>query len=64
MDKFVSRKKAKKLTSVSIKTIDRYIRQGRIKAFKPSGSNRVLIYEDTLTQEFLQSPRPKFNNDF
>jgi hypothetical protein len=46
--------------SVSTKTIDRWIINGRIEAFKPYFSSRVLIYEDSLTQENLQSPKPKF----
>lgn len=60
----ISRKKAASLLSVSIKTIDRMIRNNRLEAFKPSGSSRVLIYADTLSQENLQSPKPKFHNNF
>lgn len=60
----ISRKTASYRTSVSLKTIDRWIRQGRIQAFKALNSSRVLIYEDTLIQEYLQSPKPKFNNNF
>lgn len=58
----ISRKTASNRLSVSLKTLDRWIRQGRIQAFKAKNSSRVLIYEDTLTQEYLQSPKPKFKN--
>lgn len=58
----VSRKQAAEMLSVSTKTVDRWIRSGFIKAFKSTGSNKVLIYADSITQENLQSPKPKFNN--
>lgn len=62
--KIISRNKASVQLSLSTRTIDRYIREGRIEAFKPFGSRRVLIYADSLTQENLQSPMPKFSNNF
>ena len=62
MNNFISRKEAANRCSVKEKTIDRWVRQGRIKAFKPDRSSRVLIYADTLTQENLQSVEPKFKN--
>lgn len=58
----VSRKQAAILLSVSIKTIDRWVRGNRIQAFKPFLSNRVLIYEDSLTEGNLQSIKPNFKN--
>jgi len=61
---YVSRNHAALKLSVSPKTIDRWIKDGRIKAFKPHGSRRVLIYAYSLTQENLQSPIPKFLNKF
>jgi excisionase family DNA binding protein len=42
----------------SIKTIDRLIRNGRIKAFKMG--RKVLIYSSTCTEENLNSIKPKF----
>lgn len=64
VNKTISRGAASALLGVSIRTIDRWIRDGRINAFKPFGSRRVLIYADSLTQENLQSPMPKFSNNF
>jgi excisionase family DNA binding protein len=58
----VSRKQASEMLSVSTKTIDRWIRSGFIKAFKSTGGSKVLIVADSITQENLQSPKPKFNN--
>lgn len=60
--KTISRAEAANFLSVSIKTIDRWIRDGRIENYKPHGSSRVLIYLDSLTQENLQSAKPKFLN--
>jgi excisionase family DNA binding protein len=62
--KIISRIKASEQLSLSTRTIDRYIREGRIEAFKPYGSRRVLIYADSLAQENLQSPKPIFSNKF
>jgi len=39
------------------------LREGRIKGFKPSGSSRVLIYKDSITEHNLQSAKPVFQND-
>ncbi len=55
-----SRKAAAVFLSLSERSIDRKIRDGYIEAFKPTGSSRVLIFKDSLTQENLQSPKPKF----
>lgn len=60
--RMISRKEAALKLSVSIKTIDRWLKDRRIYGFKARGSNRVLIVEDTLTQENLQSPIPNFLN--
>jgi len=62
--KTISRHLAAALLGVSTRSIDRWIREGRINAFKPFGSRRVLIYFDSLTQENLQSPKPIFSNKF
>jgi excisionase family DNA binding protein len=56
--KYFTRKEAGDFLRCSIKTIDRLIRDGRINAFKVNRS--VLIYADTLTEENLNSPKPKF----
>ena len=62
MWKFLSRKEAAKYLCISIRQLDRYLSEGRIKAFKPYGGRRVLIYSDSLTEENLKSPIPKFKN--
>ncbi|GFZ87001.1 hypothetical protein GCM10011531_17610 [Aquaticitalea lipolytica] len=59
---YLSRKEASKFLSISIRQVDRYVSEGRIKAFKPYGGRRVLIYADSLTEENLKSPIPKFIN--
>ncbi len=62
MYKFLSKKEAAKQLSVSVRQLDRYIKDGRIKAFKPYNGMRVLIHSDSLTEENLKSPVPVFNN--
>lgn len=59
---FISRKEAAKRTSLSPRQLDRVIRQGRIRAFKPFGSRRVLIDPNSITEDNLTSPKPIFNN--
>jgi excisionase family DNA binding protein len=49
---------ASKNLCCSIKTIDRLIKQGRIKAFKMG--RKVLIYANTCTEENINSIKPKF----
>ena len=61
--KTTSRKRAAEILSVSIKTIDRMLRDGRIRGFKAYGSSRVLIYEDSITESNLQSAKAVFQND-
>lgn len=46
----------------STKTVDRLISNGRIKAFKIG--RKVLIYADTVTEENINSIKPKFNFKF
>lgn len=60
---YISRKQAAELLSVSAKTIDRMLRDGRIRGFKAYGSSRVLIYEDSITESNLQSAKPVFENN-
>ncbi|MDY2588352.1 helix-turn-helix domain-containing protein [Winogradskyella aquimaris] len=62
MYKFLSKKEAAKQLSVSVRQLDRYIKDGRVKAFKPYNGMRVLIHSDSLTEENLKSPVPVFNN--
>lgn len=62
MWKFLSRKEASQQMGVSIRQLDRYISDGRIKAFKPYGGRRVLIHSDSITEDNLKSPVPRFAN--
>jgi len=62
MYKFLSKKEAAKQLSVSIRQLDRYIKDGRVKAFKPYNGMRVLVYSNSLTEENLKSPVPVFQN--
>lgn len=59
-EKFLNRLEAAKYLRVSTKTIDRLIRDNRIKAFKLG--KRVLIYSDSLTEENINAVKPKFKN--
>jgi excisionase family DNA binding protein len=59
-EKFFNRFEAAGYLKVSTKTIDRLIRDNRIKAFKLG--KRVLIYCDSLTEENINSVKPKFKN--
>lgn len=43
----------------SIKTVDRLLRDGRIRGFKIG--RKVLIYPETVTEENINSITPKFN---
>ena len=43
----------------STKTVDRLISNGRIRAFKIG--RKVLIYAETVTEENINSIKPKFN---
>lgn len=52
------RREASRYLRCSQKTIDRLIRNGRIKAFKMG--RKVLIYADTCTEENINSIKPKF----
>ena len=56
--KYLSRYEAANHLKVSAKTIDRLIRDHRIKAFKLG--KRVLIYLDSLTEENINSVKPRF----
>ena len=56
---WVSRRQASKITTFSERTIDRYIRQGKILS-KKMGAIRVVIAKETLTPEYINSTKPKF----
>jgi excisionase family DNA binding protein len=56
--KYLSRYEAANYLKVSAKTIDRLIRDHRIKAFKLG--KRVLIHYDSLTEENINSVKPRF----
>jgi excisionase family DNA binding protein len=58
--KYLSRNEASDYLRVSIKTIDRLIRDNRIKAFKLG--KRVLIHYESLTEENINAVKPKFQN--
>jgi excisionase family DNA binding protein len=53
-----SRLEAAAYLRVSVKTIDRLFRNGRINGYKLG--RRVLIYQNSLTEEFINSTKPKF----
>lgn len=59
--KYLSRHEAATHLRVSTKTLDRLIRSDRIRAFKLG--KRVLIHYDSLTEENINSIKPKFINN-
>lgn len=60
--RFISRKEASIITSLSIRQIDRIIRDGKIKAFKPFNSRRILIDPESISQTNLQAIKPVYSN--
>ncbi|MFC4739219.1 excisionase family DNA-binding protein [Flavobacterium ponti] len=58
--RFLTRYEAAAFLTISVKTVDRLIRDNRIKAFKLG--KRVLIHYDSLTEENINAVRPKFQN--
>lgn len=60
MKEVLTRKEAGEALKTSPKTIDRLLKNGRIKGFK-IGRN-VRIYAETLTEENINSIKPKFLN--
>ena len=60
IEKYFSRKEAAIFLKISVKTIDRLLRAGRIRGFKIG--SRVLIYIESLTEENINSFKPKFNS--
>lgn len=59
--RYLSRHEAAIHLRVSTKTLDRLIRSDRIRAFKLG--KRVLIHYDSLTEENINSIKPKFINN-
>lgn len=55
-----SKKEASKHLCCSIKTIDRLIKDGRIRAFKMG--KKVLIYANSCIEENINAIKPKFKN--
>lgn len=47
----------------SVKTIRRRLKCDRIKGFKEGKNGNILIYADTVTEENLNSIKPKFKNN-
>jgi excisionase family DNA binding protein len=60
MKTVLTRKEAGQALKSSLKTIDRLIKQGRIKGYKLG--RKVLIYSETLTEENINSIKPNFLN--
>jgi excisionase family DNA binding protein len=58
---YLSRHEAASHLRISTKSVDRLIRCNRIRAFKLG--KRVLIYYDSLTEENINSVKPKFLNN-
>ena len=58
--KFLSRYETASYLKVSVKTIDRLIRDNRVHAFKLG--KRVLVHFDSITEENINSVKPKFKN--
>ncbi|MDI1317915.1 hypothetical protein [Flavobacterium sp.] len=48
----------------SVRSISRYLADGKIKGFKLGENGDVLVYAETVTEENLNSIKPKFNNKF
>jgi excisionase family DNA binding protein len=60
MKTVLTRKEAGQALKSSLKTIDRLIKQGRIKGYKLG--RKVLIYSETLTEENINAIKPNFLN--
>ena len=56
---FWNKKQTASYLCCSIKTVDRLISNGRIRAFKMG--RKVLVYAETVTEENINSIKPKFN---
>lgn len=56
----LTRKEAGEALKISPKTIDRLIKDGRIKSFKLG--RKVRIYSETLTEDNINAIKPNFLN--
>lgn len=56
----LTRKEAGEALKISPKTIDRLIKDGRIKSFKLG--RKVRIYSETLTEDNINAIKPNFTN--
>ena len=56
----LTRKEVSAYLKSSIKTVDRLLRNGRISGFKIG--SKVLIYANSVNEENINSPKPKFKN--
>lgn len=61
-EKFLRREQAAKYINVSQRQLDRYIKDGRVRAFKPYNGKLVLVCKDSLNEKNLKSPVPVFKN--
>lgn len=59
---FLRRKQVSLMLSISEKTVDRLIRNGKLKASKQN--HMVLIHAESVTKENILSIKPNFNNKF
>ena len=57
---FYRRKEVAEQLGISVKTVDRYIISGRIRASKQA--HMVLIHAESVTKENILSIKPKFKN--
>lgn len=55
---FWNKKQTASYLCCSIKSVDRLIRNGRIKAFKMG--SKVLVYAETVTENNINSIKPNF----
>lgn len=60
MREVLTRKEAGEALKISPKTIDRLIKDGRIKSFKLG--RKVRIYSETLTEDNINAIKPNFTN--
>jgi excisionase family DNA binding protein len=60
MSELLTRKEAGEALKISPKTIDRLIKDGRIKSFKLG--RKVRIYSETLTEDNINAIKPNFTN--
>ena len=57
---YLTRKEAADVLRSSVRTIDRLLRDCKIRGYKMG--RKVLIYADSLTEENINSIKPKFLN--